>query len=60
MEKPERPQPLGSSRPVSAAGALPKITENYGACNRTADRLDALQSWVRGQFEATNGKALEY
>lgn len=29
--------------------ALDTVTANYAACRRTADRLDGLQSWVRGQ-----------
>ena len=33
----------------TAAEALDTTTANYGACNRTADRLDALQAWVRDQ-----------
>lgn len=34
-----------------AAVALATVTENYAACHRTADRLDALQEWVRGQAD---------
>jgi hypothetical protein len=45
---------------VSAAQALPGITSNYAAGNRTADRLEALQGWVREQYKATNGKTLGY
>lgn len=33
----------------TAAAAISTVTENYAACNRTADRLDALQDWVREQ-----------
>lgn len=36
--------------PPRAAEALRTVTENYAACHRTADRLDALQDWVRGQL----------
>ena len=32
-----------------AAEALNTVTANYAACHRTADRLDALQDWVRQQ-----------
>lgn len=32
-----------------AAVALQSVAENYAACHRTADRLDALQDWVRAQ-----------
>lgn len=32
-----------------AAEALETVTANYAACHRTADRLDALQSWVKAQ-----------
>lgn len=42
--------------PVDAAGGAPKaaeaigaVTDNYAACHRDADRLDALQEWVRAQ-----------
>ena len=45
---------------VSAAQALPTVTANYAACGRNADRLDALQGWVRGQYETTNGEALRW
>jgi hypothetical protein len=41
--------PDGAARAPTAAGALETITENYGACHRTADRLEALQQWVREQ-----------
>jgi hypothetical protein len=47
------PGPAGGSDAArgapTAAQALSTTTGNYGACNRTADRLDALQAWVRGQ-----------
>lgn len=47
------PQPTGladgAERAPTAAGALETVTDNYAACHRTADRLDALQSWVRKQ-----------
>lgn len=33
----------------TAAKALTTVTANYAACHRTADRLDALQDWVRQQ-----------
>jgi len=33
----------------SAAAALETVTGNYAGCIRTADRLDALQVWVREQ-----------
>jgi hypothetical protein len=43
-------QPDGAGRtPPRAAVALATVTENYAACHRTADRLDALQEWVKGQ-----------
>ena len=45
---------------TTAAGALPTITKNYGAAIRNADKLEALQGWVREQFKTMNGKALEY
>lgn len=33
----------------TAAAAIQTVTENYAACHRTANRLDALQQWVREQ-----------
>ena len=50
------PQPgLGTDgegrAPPSAAEALRTVTENYAACHRTADRLDALQLWVNEQLK---------
>lgn len=42
--------PYGAAgAPPRAAEALDTVTANYAACNRTADRLDALQGWVRAQ-----------
>lgn len=38
---------LGAPR---AATALFTVTGNYARCHRTADRLDALQDWVRQQM----------
>jgi hypothetical protein len=32
-----------------ASSALAGVTQNYAACHRTADRLDALQGWVIDQ-----------
>ena len=32
-----------------AAEAISTVTQNYAACHRTADKLDALQEWVREQ-----------
>lgn len=34
---------------ISAAAALPIITDNYAASNRNSDRLEALQEWAREQ-----------
>lgn len=46
----------GPGQPPDAAGGAPRaaeaietVTDNYAACHRTADRLDALQAWVRAQ-----------
>lgn len=33
---------------VSAAVVVSTVTENYGACHETRNRLIALQSWVKG------------
>lgn len=48
------PDPAGipygaAGAPPRAAEALGTVTANYAACHRTADRLDALQGWVREQ-----------
>lgn len=45
---------------VTAVAALPGVTANYARARRNADRLAFCQDWVREQFKATNGKALEY
>jgi hypothetical protein len=39
----------GASGAPTAAEALQAVTDSYAACHRTADRLDALQAWVRDQ-----------
>lgn len=41
--------PDGAGGAPKAAAALAVVTDNYAACHRTADRLDALQEWVREQ-----------
>lgn len=46
--------------PVTAAAALPTVTDNYAACGRNADRLEGLQNWVREQYETTNGQPLRW
>lgn len=33
----------------TAAAAVETVTENYAACHRNADRLEALQEWVKEQ-----------
>lgn len=38
-----------ASQAPTAAAALATVTSNYAACNETADRLDALQEWIREQ-----------
>ena len=49
---PPAPGPAdGAGRAPTAAQALEAVTGSYGACHRTADRLDALQAWVRAQGE---------
>ncbi len=45
----DRFKPDETVRAPEAAATIKTVTENYGACNRTADRLDALQEWVRAQ-----------
>lgn len=39
----------GASDPPKAAAAIDTVTSNYGAHNDCADKLDALQAWVREQ-----------
>lgn len=48
----------GAAGTVTAAAALPAITSNYAAAHRNAARLEALQGWVREQYEMTNGRLL--
>lgn len=42
-------KPDGASGAPKAAEAIEAVTGNYASCNRTADRLEALQDWVRKQ-----------
>src|SRR5258706_13354999 len=47
--------PAAASGPPTApraAEALEGVTANYVACHRTADRLEALQGWVKEQGAA--------
>ena len=44
-----RSPPDGAGGAPKAAAALDAVTGNYAACHRTADRLDALQGWVKAQ-----------
>lgn len=44
-----RPETHGEGGAPTAATALTTVAANYAACHRTADRLDALQDWVREQ-----------
>lgn len=46
--------PDGTSGAPDSATALETVTKNYARCNRTADRLDALQDWVRQQYAVTS------
>jgi hypothetical protein len=39
----------GTPGETTAAQALQAVTENYGACLRNADKLSALQDWVKRQ-----------
>lgn len=44
------PEPAGGADATPGASeAIKTVTENYGACNRTANRLTALQEWVTEQ-----------
>ena len=43
------PRVDGERRAPEASAALETVTANYAACHRTADRLDALQTWVKAQ-----------
>ncbi len=42
----------GAGGVPTAAAAIQTVTENYGACFRNAERLTALQAWVREQEAA--------
>jgi len=44
-----RPPTDGPGGAPKAAEAIDAVTGNYAACHRTADRLDALQGWVKAQ-----------
>lgn len=39
----------GAAGAPTASAAIETITDNYGACHRNAERLGALQEWVREQ-----------
>lgn len=39
----------GTGGAPKAAEAISTVTENYGAANRNADKLEALQEWIRKQ-----------
>ena len=43
------PEPDGEGGAPTAAEALQTVTQNNARCIRTADRLDAIQDWVREQ-----------
>jgi hypothetical protein len=45
----------GGTAPTAAA-ALETVTQNNARCIRTADRLDALQEWVRTQCEVLSAE----
>lgn len=57
---PGNPRPAdGTARAPEAIAALRTVSQNYAACHRTADRLEALQEWVREQRKLTTGSSLE-
>lgn len=43
----------GAGGAPSAAAAIQTVSANYATCQRTAERLDALQEWVREQAKVT-------
>lgn len=43
----------GAGGAPSAASAIQTVSTNYATCQRTAERLDALQEWVREQAKVT-------
>ncbi|MBV8047893.1 MAG: hypothetical protein JO171_12100 [Paludibacterium sp.] len=47
MQPSEALQPLAPGATVN--DALGVVTANYGVCHATAERLSALQAWVRAQ-----------
>ena len=50
MQPSEALQPLAPGATVN--DALGVVTANYGVCHATAERLSALQAWVRAQAGA--------
>ena len=42
-------KPDAAAGAPTAAAALQTVSANYAACWRTANRLDALQAWIREQ-----------
>ena len=60
LAKCERPQPLPKREKISAAEALPTVSANYARHHGCANRSDALQEWVREQYQTTNGEPLGY
>ncbi len=58
---PKTPEGVDVAAPdIEASAAVRGVVENYGTCRGTFEQLSALQGWVRGQFEATNGEKLGY
>jgi hypothetical protein len=49
MQPSEKLQPLKAGATLN--DALQAVTDNYGACQRTAIKLDGLQMWVKGQVD---------
>jgi hypothetical protein len=46
---PPASKPDGTVGTPTAAEAIKVVTDSYAGCHRTADKLDALQAWVREQ-----------
>lgn len=41
----------GAASGITPSQALATVTDNYGSCHETAERLKALQEWVSLQYE---------
>lgn len=58
---PQPPEGVDVAAPgVAASVAIKGVVGNYGACRQTAVQLEALQEWIRSQFQVMNQQPLGY